>query len=288
MSGFSDEEITELATVFAPGARARALLAESGFPAAHIPSPDSTTGHLFWSQISEAIEYGIIEDGRMRILKTASRRYEYNPVFKRGAESAAGGESRPLRVRVIGAGLGNSYAVAENGSPHLIRADQESRLLLKVQELGHLEVELSPAATVDDLRFSRERPPDILHLICHGGGGRLVFADEFGDPHRVPATDVAELIAAYGIRFRGIVLNACNGAECADAFRPLADTVIAHRGAVDDDCARLYADQLYRALYDVPDLASAARIAAQHLATGPAQRPEISAGLVVLTADGGH
>lgn len=288
MSGFSGEEITALAIAFRPGPAASALLTQSGFPPEDIPSLTGVTGHQFWSQISEALAYGVLEDGRIRILTTALQRYKNNPVFKRGIAGSAGGMPGQLRLLVVGAGLGAS-TTASNGSTRPtrpIRADQESRLLIKLQELGHLEVELRPAATIDDLTFDRARPPDILHLICHGDGETLVFADELGDPRRVPATAVAELIAAYGVHLRGIVLNACYSAACAGVFALLTDTVIAHTGAVDDDCARLYAEQLYRCLRTVPDLGEAATIAATHLAVGDAQCPEIRDGLVVLTKDG--
>ncbi|HEY3867447.1 MAG TPA: effector-associated domain EAD1-containing protein [Actinocrinis sp.] len=266
---FGDEEMVALATAFPPGPAAREILARAGYPAAALPSMVGVAGLQFWSQINDDVTNGIIDGGRARILNAALRAYPHNPIFRRAANL--------LRVLVVGAGLATAAAGAA------IRADRESRLILQAKELGHLEVELRPAATVDDLTFNPARPPDVLHLICHGDGRTLLFADELGDPRRVPAADVADLIAAYRVRLRGIVLNACRSEECADAFSPLADTVIAHRGAVDDGCAQLFAAWFYRTLRDHPDLADAARIAAKHLAVGEARCPEVNAGLVVLT-----
>ncbi|MEY9927460.1 hypothetical protein ABH926_002094 [Catenulispora sp. GP43] len=291
MPGFSDEEITALATAFATGSGAKRLLIRSGFPAEHLPSQTTMTGYQFWSEISEAVASGILDEGRIRILTTALETYPYNPVFKKAMAEAPAGRSRPLRVLVMGAGLGATAATAATatgGPARAIRADQESRLLLKVQELGHLEVELLPAATIDDLVFDRARPPDVLHLICHGDRGALVFGNEFGDPRRVPATAIADLIRAYAVRLRGVVLNACSSGDCAEVFAPLADTVIAHKGAVDDDCARLFAEELYRAMRGSADLAEAAGIAATRLAVGSAQCPELRDGLVVLSRNEGR
>ena len=188
------------------------------------------------------------------------------------------------RVRVV---VAAAPGVA-TGSLPAIRADQESRLILEAQALGHLDVELRSVATIDDLAFSGLRPPDIFHLICQGDRGTLVFVDECGDPRRFAAIDVAELIGSYGVHLSGIVLNACHSEGCAETFAPLADTVIAHKGPLDDDCARLFAGRLYRTLQDFPDLAHAARISADHLATGEACRSGIRAGLVVLRNGGGR
>lgn len=304
VGSFSDEEMVALATAFPPGPAAREVLARAGYPAAALPSMVGVAGLQFWSQVNDDVANGILDEGCARVLGAALHQYPHNRVFQDGIAKRSQPYANPhphsnphphgtpglLRVLVVGAGLAaptvgaHAGAEAGNGREPAIRADRESKLILQAQELGHLEVELRPAATVDDLTFSPARPTGILHLICHGDGRTLLFADELGDPRRIPAADVADLIAAYRVHLRGIVLNACRSEECADVFEPLADTVIAHRGALDDGCAQLFAGRLYRTLRDYPDLADAARIAAKHLAVGEAQCPEISAGLVVRTS----
>jgi hypothetical protein len=285
MSQFSDEEIEELASIFPPGPAARAVLEQAEFPASALPSMIGVTGFQFWSQISDGVKAGIFQDGRAQILAAALRWFPYNTVLQGGRANNLHEAPRRLRVLVVGAGFAAPGAM--NGSVSAIRADQESRQILQAQELGHLEVEVRPAATIDDVTFNQTRPPDIFHLICHGDRETLLFADEHGDPRRIPAARVARLIAAYGVHLSGIVLNACYSGSCAEAFAPHADTVIAHSGPLDDDCARLFASRLYRTLRDVSDFADAAGVAAGHLAEGEAQCPEIRTGLVVFRKAGG-
>lgn len=288
--GLSDEEITALAAAFPPGPAATPVLAMAGFPPAQQPAAVGLNGYQFWSLISRDVANGIIEDGRRRLLAAALRQRPYNRVFRRAAgqrpprTSASRGR---YRVMVIGAGLAEPPPAGAPDRPVLaIRADRESRLIQQAQSLGHVTVDVRLAATVDDLAMDPAEPPDILHLICHGDGSSLLFADAFGDPRRVPAADVADLLAAYrrhaGVRLAGIVLNACSSAPIADLFTPLADTVVAHRGAIDDECAQMFAHRLYRTLRDVPDLADAAALAAAHLAADGSGCHGIRDGLVLL------
>jgi hypothetical protein len=89
MSNFSNEEITELATVFPPGSAARSVLGEAEYPAAALPAMIGVTGFEFWFQISDAVANGILENGRAEIFAVALRRYPYNPVFRRAVAARA-------------------------------------------------------------------------------------------------------------------------------------------------------------------------------------------------------
>jgi hypothetical protein len=134
--------------------------------------------------------------------------------------------------------------------------------------------------------------PDILHLICHGDGQNLTFADGYGDPRRVPAEHVARLLAGYrahaGIQLTGMVLNACHSAAIAETFAPVADTVVAHHGSLEDECAQLFSERLYKTLRDVPSLGGAARIASEHLAADGSGCGGIQDGLVIVTGKTEH
>lgn len=149
-----------------------------------------------------------------------------------------------------------------------IRADRELRELQQVAELGHLVVAARPAAAVTDLAGLLAERPDLLHLSCHGDGRHLIFEYPDGEPHRIPADRVVAVLRTYrenaGLSLRGIVLQACRSADMAEQFRSVADTVVAWRGDLDDDCAVTFAGRLYRELRDVPSLAAAAKIAALH------------------------
>jgi hypothetical protein len=62
-----------------------------------------------------------------------------------------------------------------------------------------------------------------------------------------------------------VVLNSCDSASVAERFLAVADIVVAHRGPLDDECAILFAGELYTTLRSVPDVGNAAVIAAAHI-----------------------
>jgi hypothetical protein len=309
-TGLSDEEIDALAAAFNPGPAANVVLRRAGFPNAAVPASQGLNGVQFWTLISNELENGIIQDGRRKVLAAALRDRPYNDVLKRAvlagsetSEASAGTTPSPApvpvpipvairRVLVVGASTVGSPALGAgqgnqgNQGKEPIRADRESKLIREAAELGHLTVDFRPAATVDDLDGVLTVRPDILHLICHGDGRNLTFADTYGEPRHVPAVQVANLLAAYrrhaGVRLAGIVLNACYSADIAELFTPIADTVIAHKGSLDDGCAQLFAARLYRGLRDVPSLGAAALLAAEHLATGDSGCGDLGDGLRVL------
>jgi Effector-associated domain 1 len=270
------------------------VLRRARFPRADTPAAFGLTSRQFWSEIGDALESGALEDGRKRILDAALDIFPHNAVFQRAAlalRHAGGGERAGLLVLVVGAGTVDPAADPAAGgggrgvSP--IRADLESKLVRDAEQPGRLTVELRTAATIDDLDAAMlALRPDILHLICHGDGENLVFPDACGEPQPVPAGQIAKLLAAYQrharVRLTGIVLNACFSAQMAALFAPVAETVVAHEGRLDDGCAPVFAGQLYRTLREVPSLGGAALVAAEAIATNGSGCGDIRDGLVVL------
>ncbi|MBT2510179.1 CHAT domain-containing protein [Streptomyces sp. ISL-98] len=275
----TDDEIHELARVFPPGPSARTLLHRAGFPGEHVPSQLGVTPLEFWYTVAAAISAGMVEDGRRQLLVTAGRDFPHNAVFR-----AVTRERLPVgHVLVVGAGPHGSERV---------RADRELRAIQQATAGGPIAVDYCPAADVTDLGRVLDVRPDLLHLVCHGEGEQLVFEDPYGDAHRVPARDVAGLLRAYarhaGAELRGLVLASCDSEAVAELFTGVAETVVAHRGPLDDETAVLYARELYGLLERVPALDDAARIAAEHVAValGDGYGEQLKANLVVLGPGG--
>ncbi|MDV7215224.1 effector-associated domain EAD1-containing protein [Streptomyces prunicolor] len=270
---FTRTEITELAKIFPPIRPARSLLRDAGFPVTAIPAtPDTALG--FWEQVAESVADGLMEDGRRKILAEALDRYHTNPVF-RGASTKPRKGTR-LRVLVMGA--------SPRGNDR-IRWDRELRAITDANR-GHLDLESCPAASVLDLNRIRNFKPDLLHLACHGEGDHLVFEDVDGERHQVAAADVVDTLRLAwqlkGVRLRGVLLRSCNSQHIAGLFTEVADTVVAHEGALDDVCATVFADRFYRELADDPDLRTAARLAARDTANFDQSCRSLLTGLVIL------
>ncbi|MGP4045104.1 effector-associated domain EAD1-containing protein [Streptomyces sp. 2A115] len=275
----TDEEIRELARVFPPGPSAKALLHRAGFPHEHVPSQYGITALEFWYTVADAVSAGRVADGRRRLLVTAGRDFPHNEVFR----AAARGRLPIGRVLVVGA--------APHGTER-VRADRELRAVQQATARGAIAVDYCPAAAVTDLGRVLDVHPDVVHLVCHGEGEHLIFEDTYGDAHRVPARDVARLLGAYarpdGVRLRGLVLASCDSGAVAELFTGVVETVVAHRGPLDDETAVLYARELYGLLDRVPAVDEAARIAAEHVAVtlGDAYGEQLKANLVVLGPGG--
>lgn len=100
--------------------------------------------------------------------------------------------------------------------------------------------------------------PDVLHFAGHGGkNGALLLQTADGATHPVLPEALASLIAARPRRPRLVVLNCCYSAILANALRPHVDAVVGMRDEVDDDAARQFAVQLYRALAQRDSLTTA-------------------------------
>ncbi|MFI0980878.1 effector-associated domain EAD1-containing protein [Streptomyces sp. NPDC021093] len=275
----TDEEIHALAQAFPPGPSARALLHRAGFPREHVPGQFGVTPLEFWYAVAEAVSAGIMEDGRGRLLETAARDYPHSPVLRAVPRPAV------AHVLVVGA--------SPHGSPR-VRTDRELRAIQQAVAGGPVAVDYCPASDVTDLDRVLDVRPDLLHLVCHGEGEQLVFEDAYGDAHRVPARDVARLLGVYAryarAELRGLVLASCDSEAVAELFTGVVETVIAHRGPLDDDTAVLYAREFYGLLARVPALDAAARLAAEHVAValGDEYGEQLKANLVVLGHSGGH
>jgi hypothetical protein len=276
--GFTAEEGTALAEVFPTARSARLLLIAAGFPVAGVPHSDTSIG--FWEQVSESLGNGLMPGGRHRILAEARRRFPGHRVFMASglAVRGPGGSARvQLRVLVVGA--------SPTGQER-IRADREARAIVAAAETGHLLVEFAPAAQATDLQRVLAFRPDILHLACHGDGEHLLFEDLHGEEHWVPAEQVAATLRLYrdhaGIRLRGLVLDSCYGAGVVACFAGVVDRMVTHRGSLDDGCAVTFAGHLYQALRGHPDLALAARLAAQHTLLADQTCTDVVSDLVVV------
>ncbi len=290
----TEAELTALARAFPPGPAARAVLSSAGFPGEHLPSAFGVTSTEFWAQVAAAVEDGVLADGRRELLAAAARRFPANPVFLADRAfpadpvlPAAGAgvrapESAPVAVLFVGA--------SPVGARRL-RTDREAKAVLRAAGGEGRRVEICPAAEVTDLRRLLDLRPDILHLACHGDGENLVFEDGFGEQATVPAAEVARTLLLYreraGVRLRALLLGSCHSERAAALFRGAADTVIAHTGPLDDQCAIAFAEWFYRELGRTPDrIADAAVIAARHTTLTDPLCAGLEDGLVVLTGPG--
>lgn len=269
MDGHGREELTnveilELARAFPPAPGAGTLLRRARFPREHLPAPTGMTSAEFWSAVAEAVLNGVMPNGRARILAAACAVYPDNPVFR-----TADAIRRVLVVGASPAGTGR------------LRADREARAIREAA--GSLTVDYWPAAQVTDLRRMVESACEMVHLVCHGESGHLVFEDSYGEPHRVPAEQIAGLLRVYG-RLRALVLASCDSEAVARRFTTTADTVIAHRGPLDDETAVVFAGELYGLLDKGLPPCQAARIAVEQtcVSLGDAYGEALRANLIVL------
>lgn len=269
-----DDLVTTITTLFRKGRDADRLLRRIGYPTERAPNVDFD--HIqAWNTIFADLAAGVIDAPYRRLLTAALRVFPHHPTLRRLDAKASKPEVH--RVLVVGA--------SPEGTER-IRSDRELKQILASQEHGHIAVSVCPAATVVDLRAVAVSRPHVLHLACHGDGTDLVFEDGFGDRRAVAATQVVSLLATYrqrlGVALSGVVLNSCHSEKIAELFRPVAEVVIAHRGALDDECAIVFAGELYRALRLAPSLADAAHIAAEHVSVGEPLCASTKNDLVVL------
>ncbi len=291
------KQIRALATLFPPGAQAEALLNSAEFPVWLLPPPAGLNGFQFWTQVSGQLEGGVMPDGVRAVLAAAKQVYPYNPDFElegadspdvpaaRAASAASAGtasapvftRAAPLRVLVVGA--------SPAGVPP-VRADRESSRIQQAAQPDHIDVTYVPAAQATDLEKVRSVRPDVVHFVCHGDGGCLVFNDVQGESDPVKASRIADTLSFYrssaDIRLRAVVLAACDGDTLASAFTAVADTVIAFRGKLSDPCGTAFAGQFYKLLNETDGIAAAAREAAQLTAAFSGDCAPVIDSLIVL------
>ena len=207
----------------------------------------------FWSQVSAELENGAMAAGRDRILAKAHAEHPFHSLFasaatRRPGDASASAEAGDppkgaddrLRVMVLG---------AEPARYGVNRAAAELREVVR-EARGRLDVRLFPAAGGADLAEIRSVLPHVLHLACHGTQDTLVLEDAHGEAHHLAADDLADtlkLVAEHrGHRLRALLLRSCDSEHTAERFTPYADIVIAHRGALDAECAVLFATGFFR------------------------------------------
>lgn len=246
----TDFERTALAASF-PSARGEKVLWQVGFPDSAIPSTLLNAGD-FWAEVSRALTNGALPGGRRRILAFACQQYPASHAFAVG---------RLRKVLLVGASPDESSA---------IRADRELRELRAAARLGHLQVSAVLAAQLSDLRSIISEQPDILHLATHGDGAFLYFESPIGERQRLPAADLTDTLARYrdtdGLKLTGLVLASCHSDSAAHAFLDVTESVVAHRGLLDDACAVIFTRRLYEELATMPSLTRAANNVAEDLA----------------------
>jgi hypothetical protein len=332
------EEVLALAGAFSRVDSARTLLRLARFPGYSVPENGYANGLEFWGKISEALESGVMPEGRRKIFEAACALLPANEKLAALAAAAAGSapphsvpaatsingghgiqvgnnnmqinflddRNRPaqepfrasaasspqdvLRVLVIGA------SPLDPDLPH-IRADREAHAIERVAGPDRIELQVILGAEATDLSRVGVFRPDVLHFVCHGAGHSLVFNDAGGESDYVTAARVAQLLHFYRdtahVKLRGLVLAACDGDKLAPFFVDVADTVIAHRGRLPDQCGVAFAEHLYTRLSapgdhsgaESPDLAGIAREAAQLTAQYSAACDPVIANLIVLTGD---
>ncbi len=295
------DEVFALSGAFPVGS-ARTLLSVARFPSWAVPETGYGNAREFWAKVSEQLEAGVMPGGRVKILQAAR---DWFPANEKLAALAAVGSppaslagTAPLRVLVIGA------SPLDPDLPH-VRADREAHAIERVAAPGRVELMVVLGAEATDVQRVGTFRPDIVHFVCHGTADSLVFSDAGGESDYVAAARVAQRLRFYrderGVRLRGVVLAACDGQTLAPFFAGVADTVIAHRGRLADQCGVAFAGQFYALLnapadraapghavagLAVPDLAGVAREAAQLTAQYSAACDPVIANLIVLH-DGG-
>jgi len=190
----------------------------------------------------------------------------------------------PLRILVMIASPSDLPPVDAEGEWQNVLAATE-----QLRARGLLELERIEEATLRALqRKLRSREFHVFHYIGHStfdpasGQGVLALEDPYGDGSSVPvrAEDLArELSEENTIRL--VVLNSCQSAVAQekDPFAGLASSlvarglpaVVAMQWAIADDAARVFAEELYRAVAEglpVDAAVSEARRAISHLSSG--------------------
>ena len=296
------DEIEALAGTFPVGPSARTLLRRAKFPAAAIPVAGFNTSADFWWLIADEVSHGVMKNGRRELLTAARRHFPHNPKFAEppvtdaDARRPADGPGRhpaagPVRVLVIGA------SPSDSDLPY-VRADREAHVIDEVAREDRVTVKAVLGAVATDVEKVRTFRPDILHFVCHGEDGGLVFNDIHGQAHVVDAARIVELLRHYRaedrVRLRAIVLAACDGQTLAPLFTDVAEVVIGHRGKLADACGEAFARQLYRLLNDPGDpagpdrIGAAAREAAQLAAQYSDDCVPVIDNLIVLPGSGCH
>ena len=211
----------------------------------------------------------------------------------------------PLRMLVV---------IAEpRGYPAIDGAREWETLRAALQPLaarGALALERLTPATLRALQARlRQAPWHILHFVGHGGfdetaGGFLVFENEAGRDHGVPAAHLAALLHDERDSLRLVVLNACGSGRgsgrgggrgpAGAAFSGTAHSlvaggvpaVVAALGDLDDQAAITLAREFYAALADGCPVDAALAEARKAIYTGTGNMTWGNLTLTLRAADG--
>lgn len=112
-----------------------------------------------------------------------------------------------------------------------------------------LEVHEQPNPRFADLPFWLERlTPQLVHFSGHGTQlSKLLFVDDKGGRHDVPADAVASLFAAQTAknRVKGVVLNTCYSLPVAEQIVKSVDFVVSTATEIQDESAIRFAETFY-------------------------------------------
>ena len=222
------------------------------------PAADSTTSE----RIRNAVRQGA--DGRTQ--RVTPRQTLLQGGFRTGDRVSIGSvRFAPIRVLLIGA---NPRQLSPDGGAArgADRFEAEAGRIREQARRGSVSVVGEfPHAQAGDLDEIVECRPDIIHLSCPGQDRALILEDAAGGPRLVPAewfvSRLADQGLYYGLKLSGIVLNAGAGELIAPILAAAASTVIAHRTAVPEARAILFAGRLYRELSRLPIVSAAALLA---------------------------
>jgi len=127
--------------------------------------------------------------------------------------------------------------VAANPTVEFLSLDEELKQIQQKLALQktRIEVELHfrPAATIADLRNALlTESPNVVHFSGHGKSNGLIFQNDTGEPHRVPAKGLSTLFSAFSADIDCIVLNACYSGHQAKTIAGRIRYVVGMRGTM--------------------------------------------------------
>jgi NTP pyrophosphatase (non-canonical NTP hydrolase) len=131
-----------------------------------------------------------------------------------------------------------------------LRVSAEVRAILEALRIsgreGDFEVDVLPAATIDDLRRAlMSKDYEIVHFAGHASAESIVLENIDGSSAEVPLDAVSELFGRYE-SVRCVVLNGCSSA--ADLANAIAPYTVGMMVAVTDEAAIEFARGFYDAI----------------------------------------
>lgn len=124
------------------------------------------------------------------------------------------------------------------------------QLFAQKRAYRNLEIEISPAATYEDLENSiLKYSPRIVHFSGHGAlTGELCLRDDDGEIYAVTPEELGELFSKVSHIVELVFLNVCFSEEQANSISRHISKVIGMKKLIDDDVAREFAMSFYTAI----------------------------------------